>query len=185
MLWWPVLSIRIVKEAFLNTAQVSIRETSLLLPIPVARLSWKTIRIRDIRSRIWSIYEPHTKRTSYMNHIRNFKKIYRFSYTNIIFRIWTSIVIHIRFVYGELVRIRCRVWIVEVFMFYIRFRIWMFILVPVHIRCRIWRVGLYTMSYMDVRANDKSSISDCLNSRKLCFSYSLFLLTSVGAKCSF
>jgi len=66
-------------------------------------------------------------------------------------------------------------------MFHIRFRIWIFILVPVHIRYRIWKVGLYTMSYMDVRADDTSSISDCLNSRKLCFSYSLLLLTSVDA----
>jgi len=52
-------------------------------------------------------------------------------------------------------------------MFHIRLRIWIFILVPVHIRYRIWKVGLYTMSYMDVRADDTSSISDCLNSRKL------------------
>jgi len=70
-------------------------------------------------------------------------------------------------------------------MFHIRFPIWMFILFPVQIRC-IWKVGLYAMSYMNVRADDTSYISDCLISRKLCFSYCLFLWTSVGdAKCPF
>jgi len=135
--------------------------------------------IKQIRN----IYEPYTNRTSYMSHIRNFKKMYRFR-----IRIYSL-------VYGRLL------WIYDLYM-----GNWS--VYGVVYESQRFHVS-YTVSYMDVHLFPSSytlpymeiwSLYDvvygcksccivdfglCLNSRKLCFSYSLFSLTSVDAKYSF